>query len=82
MAAIEMPTRHPLWLRVLFAVPLFGWIARAMTEGGAEAWFFGIFALVCFWGCSILLFGVPGLYIPAVLFVPVMFLILIVVSRG
>ncbi len=34
------------------------------------------------WGCSILLFGVPGLYIPALAALPVMFLLLILISRG
>ncbi|GAA6192852.1 hypothetical protein DS909_10915 [Phaeobacter gallaeciensis] len=82
MAATDFPTRPPLLNRLVFAIPLFGWMAKEMAEGGADIWFFAIAAVVCMWGCSTLLFGLPGFYLPAVLFVPVMFLILILISRG
>lgn len=82
MAAIDFPAPRPLWQRLIFAVPLFGWIAREMADGDAENWYFGIAALFCMWGCSILLFGVPGLYIPAVGAVPVMFLLLTLIAKG
>lgn len=42
----------------------------------------GIVALVALWGTSFVLFGIPGLYIPAVLAVPVIFVLLVIVSRG
>ena len=41
-----------------------------------------IAALVVLWGASIVMFGVPGLYIPAVALVPVIYLALILISRG
>lgn len=82
MAAIDFPAPRPFWQRLIFSVPLFGWIAREMADGDAESWYFGIAALVCIWGCSILLFGVPGLYIPAVAAVPVMFLLLTLIAKG
>ena len=28
MSAIEMPGRLPIWQRLVFAIPLFGWMAR------------------------------------------------------
>lgn len=34
------------------------------------------------WGLSIFTWGVPGLYIPALAMVPVMYVILLVISRG
>ena len=34
------------------------------------------------WGMSIATWGVPGLYIPAVALVPVMFVLLVWISRG
>lgn len=34
------------------------------------------------WGASIFFFGIPGLYIPALAMVPVMYALLIIISRG
>ncbi len=82
MSAIEMPRRLPIWQRLLFSVPLFGWIARDAVQGKPEDWGYTAAAIVSMWGCSILLFGLPGLYIPALMMVPVMFLILVLISRG
>lgn len=40
-----------------------------------------LLALVA-WGASVFFFGIPGLYIPALALVPVMYLLLIIISRG
>ncbi len=82
MSAIEMNPRLPIWQRLLFAIPLFGWMARDAAEAKGEDWGYTAAAIFSMWGCSALLFGLPGLYIPAVMMVPVMFLILILISRG
>ncbi len=82
MTALEMPQRLPLWQRLLFAIPLFGWLARDAANAEADDLFYTAAALISMWGCSILLFGLPGLYIPALMMVPVMFLILVLISRG
>ncbi len=42
----------------------------------------GIALLVALWGTSIVMFGVPGLYLPAVALVPVVYVALILISRG
>lgn len=34
------------------------------------------------WGAAIFTFGIPGLYIPAVALVPVMFTLLILITQG
>jgi hypothetical protein len=34
------------------------------------------------WGASVFFFGIPGLYIPALAMVPVMYVLLIIISRG
>ncbi|KIC44629.1 hypothetical protein RA28_17275 [Ruegeria sp. ANG-S4] len=82
MSAIDMPRRLPVWQRLLFAIPLFGWMARDLANSSGEDWYYTAAALVSIWGCSIMLFGLPGLYIPALIMVPIMFLILILISRG
>ena len=40
-----------------------------------------VLALVA-WGASVLFFGIPGLYIPALAMVPVMYVLLIIISQG
>lgn len=82
MSAIEMPRRLPAWQRLLYAIPLFGWMARDVADGKPEDLGYTALAIFSMWGCSVLLFGLPGLYIPALAMVPVMFLILILISRG
>ncbi|MFY2826185.1 MULTISPECIES: hypothetical protein [Ruegeria] len=82
MSAIEMPRRLPIWQRLLFAIPVFGWLAKDAANGEAEDWYYTAAAIVSMWGCSALLFGLPGLYIPAVMMVPMMFILLILISRG
>ena len=82
MSAIEMPPRLALWQRLFFAVPVFGWMARDAVNAKGDDWFYTAAAIFSMWGCSVMLFGLPGLYIPAVMMVPVMFLILILISRG
>lgn len=44
--------------------------------------FIAVAVFVAFWGASIALFGVPGLYIPALALVPVIYVVLILISRG
>ncbi len=82
MSAIEMPRRLPIWQRLLYSIPLFGWLARDAAEGDPDDLGYTALAIVSMWGCSALLFGLPGFYLPAVALVPVMFLILILISRG
>lgn len=82
MAAIDVPTRPPFWQRAVFSVPIFGRMAREVAYGDEENLFYAAVAFLSGWGCSVLLFGLPGLYLPALALVPVMFLVLIVISRG
>ena len=82
MTATMMPQRLPIWQRLLFAIPLVGWMARDVADGRPEDLGYTAAAIVSMWGCSALLFGLPGLYIPALMMVPVMFLVLILISRG
>lgn len=42
----------------------------------------GVVLFLALWGGSIALWGVPGLYIPAVIMVPVIWVALLLISRG
>jgi len=54
-----------MMLRVLFSVPLIGWMIRDAVRGSDEsrAWFLANIALLWIW--SGVLFGYPGVIIPA-----------------
>ncbi|WP_278921291.1 MULTISPECIES: hypothetical protein [Pseudophaeobacter] len=80
--AYTLPDRLPLWQRILFALPLLGRIAKEVAYGPEENFIYALISLVCLWGCSVLLFGIPGLYLPAVALVPVIFTLLIAITRG
>lgn len=56
-------------------------IEAPIKSGTGFAYFFAA-ALVAGWGISIATFGVPGLFIPAVIATPIMFVMLIIISRG
>ena len=73
--------RRPLWLRLFHMIPILGWTARDM-EKDEENLLWGLITVPLAWGCSALLFGYPGIIIPALLLVPVIFLYLIIISMG
>ncbi|MCV2887069.1 hypothetical protein [Ruegeria aquimaris] len=82
MSAIDLPRNLPLGQRVLFAIPLLGRIAKEVTYGDSDNIYYSIAAGLSLWGIAILLFGIPGLYIPALAMVPVIWTLLILISRG
>ncbi len=80
--AAVIPARPPLWLRLFYLIPVFGWIARDTAEKGEENLWYGIGLIVSLCGISALTFGLPGLVIPAVASVPVIFVTLIAITWG
>lgn len=82
MAAYDLPPTLSRGERITFKLPVIGRIAKEVSYGSDDNIFYAIGAFVSLWGCSAMLFGLPGLYIPAVLMVPVMFVLLILISRG
>ncbi len=73
---------RPLWLRVFYTVPVIGWMARDVMEGDRANLYFLLVTLVSLWGISTLTWGIPGLYIPALASVPVVFVVLLLITRG
>ncbi len=74
--------KRPLWLRIFYAVPVIGWMARDVMEGDRANLYFLLVTLVSLWGIAILTWGIPGLYIPALASVPVVFVVLLLITRG
>lgn len=70
----------PLLHRVFFAIPILGWVARDIMFGDKNNIWFAIIGFISLWMSAALTFGLPGLYIPAVALVPVIFVILICIT--
>ncbi len=75
--------RLPLYQRLIFAVPIIGWVLRDVAYGeGASLPYFGLIVLSLL-GISTLTFGLVGLVVPIVLMiVPAAFAILFLITRG
>lgn len=74
--------RKPLGLRLFHSIPIVGWTIRDMDEKGDDNLLWGLISIASAWGIAALLFGYPGIIIPALLLVPTIFLYLILVSWG
>jgi hypothetical protein len=55
---------------------------RDPDEAAAMPILLVVLGLLVAWGVSIALWGIPGLYIPALAMVPVIWVALLVISRG
>jgi hypothetical protein len=67
------------WLRRL---PVLGPIARELAEGEGDYPFYLILAALSAWGCAVLVWGLPALYLPAIALVPGVMAMLIALTRG
>ena len=70
-----------LWQRLLYLVPVIGWVARDIGKD-AENVYWAVGLWVSVWGCATLLFGLPGLIFGALFMTFVMFCFIILISRG
>ncbi|SFL60412.1 hypothetical protein [Shimia aestuarii] len=55
---------------------------EVISAAGLKAIYAVLLAVVAAWGSAIYAYGIPGLYMPAVAAVPVIWIILLVISRG
>lgn len=82
MTLAATPSQMRLWQRIFFAIPVIGWVAKDLMFGDKNNVWFAIIGFVSLWLSSALVFGLPGLYIPAVMLVPVIFLVLFAITKG
>ena len=82
MTLAATPSKLPFWQRIVFAIPVFGWVAKDITFGDRNNLWFAIIAFVSLWLSSALVFGLPGLYLPALALVPFIFVTLIFIIWG
>ena len=82
MSAYTLPQRLTLAQRILFAVPILGRIIKEVAYGPRENIYYALATFASLWASAVMLFGLPALYLPAVAMVPVMFAVLITITRG
>lgn len=82
MTTAATPPSLPFWQRVFFKIPVIGWVARDLLFGDKNNVWFAIIGFVSLWMSAALTFGLPGLYLPAVALVPVIFIVLLLITKG
>lgn len=80
MTLAAAPQPMPFWQRLFFAIPVIGWVARDLLFGDKDNIWFALIAFFSLWACAVLTFGLPGLYLPALAMVPIMFVVLILIT--
>lgn len=76
------PARRPFGLRLLYAVPLLGWMLRDAAEGGEAALLWFIFNCVALLGLAIVIFGYPALIIAALAATAGMLTMLVLIANA
>jgi hypothetical protein len=68
--------------RLIYGVPVIGWILREAAEGPASTKALFLVNCILLWVLAILVFGYPAIIIPALCLVPTMFVVLILITKG
>ncbi len=82
MSLADPSRRAPLWHRLFRHLPGVDRDADDPAEREAAQIWLGLGVFVCVWAVLVLIFGLPGLYLPALALVPVVFLALLLISMG
>lgn len=77
-----IPPQASLFARVALSVPLIGWVARDVIYGAQENIYYALVIALAVWVLAIMKWGIIALMIPYLAAVPVMFTILIAISKG
>lgn len=74
--------RLPLIERLVYAIPLLGWMLKDVVHGDKDNIWYFLATLVMLWILSAMTFGYAGIIIPALVAVPVVFGALLLIARG
>ena len=82
MQTLDAPQPRYFTRHVTYRIPLIGRMAREVVEGDEANVWYAIAGWVSLWMSATLVFGVPGLVVPALLMAFVMMITLIRISLG
>lgn len=67
---------------MIYRVPLFGWMLKEAIHGPTTAKVLFVVNLLMLWLLAIVTFGYPAIIIPALIAVPIMFVLLFLITKG
>lgn len=67
---------------IIYRVPLFGWMLKEAIQGPTTAKVLFVVNVLLLWVLAIVTFGYPAIIIPALSAVPIMFVLLILITKG
>ncbi len=68
--------------KAIYSFPVLGWLLKDAVKGGPTALLWFIFNIIAVWLIAIAYFGLPALIVPALVAVPVIFVVLILLTMG
>lgn len=68
--------------RLVYHVPIFGWMLKEAVQGTQTAKILFLINCALIWLLAIAAFGYPAIIIPALLLVPIIFVLLILITMG
>jgi hypothetical protein len=74
--------RLPVWERMLYAIPFIGWMIKDVVHGESDNIYHFLAGMVFLWIILGIVFGYPGIIIPALVFTPVILFTLLLITRG
>lgn len=72
----------PLPERVLYAIPVIGWMLKDVVHGDRDNIWYFLVAVGSLWIIGIMTFGYPAIILPVLVLVPIVFVTLLVITRG
>ncbi len=80
-APVSSQDDDPLFLKILFLVPVLGWLLKDAVHGNSEAKYYFCINIFVGWGLAIALIGYPAIIIPALCLVALAFTWILGVCR-
>lgn len=71
-----------MFAAVVYRVPVLGWMLKEAVQGAATAKVLFVLNLLMIWLLAILTFGYPAIILPALVAVPLMFVLLVLITMG
>ena len=72
----------PLGERLVYAIPLLGWMLKDVVHGERGNIYYFLFAILAGWGVAIIAFGYPAVILPLLALLPVVFATLVLITLG
>lgn len=76
------PEPLPLAQRLVFSIPVLGWMLKDVFYGDRDNIFYFLFSLVAIWVLAIWFIGYAAFIFPVLAMVPTIFVILLMITRG